>query len=555
MRRNMLFGLLVLVIMVNYSYLEAAPKRALTLQERIACTESIEKIYWNHRIWPKENPQPKPSFESLITKDEMKAQTIDTLQKSEALLKIWKKPITAEQLQAEMNRIAFNTHQPDLLKELWSALNNDPHLIAECMVRPVLVDRLIREAYASDESIREQLKRKAMENSEAYADVPFETWWKDAKAQIPQMIKESLHDFRLPDVTIDSCAEEAWNIISPQNYSDANGQNITTFIPGQRKAHTSVWTGVEMIIWGGMYGKTYINTGGKYLPAIDAWIETSLVRAPFPRVGHTAVWTGTEMIIWGGWNREYYYDTGGRYNPMNNTWTGVMMIKSPSERVYHTAVWTGTEMIIWGGRPYTQVGGKYNPATNLWTAMSADNAPAAREWHSAIWSGTEMIIWGGWDEDSYFNSGARYNPSTNTWKSISDKNTPPASALFTAVWTGKEMIVWGGMGGENNGGIYNPASNTWTATSLNNAPSPRSLHSAVWSGTEMIIWGGWNSKTYFNNGGKYNLEKDSWTSIAAPSSFSIRNMHSAEWIGIGMIVWGGWDGAQFYNDGALYCSP
>ena len=58
-----------------------------------------------------------------------------------------------------------------------------------------------------------------------------------------------------------------------------------------------------MIVWGG----TNINTGGEYLndglrynPGTNSWIATSVTNAPTARYGHTAVWTGSEMIVWGG---------------------------------------------------------------------------------------------------------------------------------------------------------------------------------------------------------------------------------------------------------------
>ena len=32
----------------------------LTLQDRIWAQTQIERVYYNHRLWPKENPDPKP---------------------------------------------------------------------------------------------------------------------------------------------------------------------------------------------------------------------------------------------------------------------------------------------------------------------------------------------------------------------------------------------------------------------------------------------------------------------------------------------------------------
>ena len=52
-----------------------------------------------------------------------------------------------------------------------------------------------------------------------------------------------------------------------------------------------------MIVWG---GNGLFNTGGRYNPSTDSWTATSTTNAPDARYGHTAVWTGSEMIVWGG---------------------------------------------------------------------------------------------------------------------------------------------------------------------------------------------------------------------------------------------------------------
>ena len=56
-----------------------------------------------------------------------------------------------------------------------------------------------------------------------------------------------------------------------------------------------------MIVWGGFspdHGS--FNTGGRYNPSTDSWTATSTTNAPSARAFHTAVWTGSEMIVWGG---------------------------------------------------------------------------------------------------------------------------------------------------------------------------------------------------------------------------------------------------------------
>ena len=65
----------------------------------------------------------------------------DYLRNSQALEDYWQRPITADQLQTEMERMASHTKQPDVLRELFEALGNDPFVIAECLARPALAER------------------------------------------------------------------------------------------------------------------------------------------------------------------------------------------------------------------------------------------------------------------------------------------------------------------------------------------------------------------------------------------------------------------------------
>src|SRR5205823_5833600 len=81
----------------------------------------------------------------------------------------------------------------------------------------------------------------------------------------------------------------------------------------------------------------------------DMWTPTSINLAPTARQSHTAVWTGSEMIIWGGTDPSSDFNTGGRYNPSTDSWTPTSTVNAPAARAFHTAVWTGSEMIVWGG--------------------------------------------------------------------------------------------------------------------------------------------------------------------------------------------------------------
>ena len=101
-----------------------------------------------------------------------------------------------------------------------------------------------------------------------------------------------------------------------------------------------------MIVWGGFDGTFRLNTGGKYNPSTNSWTATSTNNAPVGREFHTAVWTGSEMIVWGGGS---YQNTGGKYNPGTDSWTATDITRAPGGRTAHTAVWTGSQMIVWAG--------------------------------------------------------------------------------------------------------------------------------------------------------------------------------------------------------------
>jgi hypothetical protein len=144
--------------------------------------------------------------------------------------------------------------------------------------------------------------------------------------------------------------------------------------------------------------------------AADTWASTSTINAPTARFA-PAVWTGSEMIVWGGWTGSNYLNTGGRYNPSTDSWTATSTHNAPAARAV-PAVWTGSEMIVWGGSPdafdeVRHTGGRYNPGTDSWTATSLAHAPHGRDNHTAVWTGSEIIVWGG-EGTSLFNTGGRY---------------------------------------------------------------------------------------------------------------------------------------------------
>jgi hypothetical protein len=125
-------------------------KQTLTFADRVAYQRAIEEVYWQHRIWPAASASPKPPLDKMMSQREIEKKVEDYLRNSQALEDYWQRPITSDQLQAEMERIASNTKQPGVLREIFAALGNDPFVVVECLARPVLAERLLTELYAHD---------------------------------------------------------------------------------------------------------------------------------------------------------------------------------------------------------------------------------------------------------------------------------------------------------------------------------------------------------------------------------------------------------------------
>ena len=548
----------------------------LTFAERVAYQRAIEEVYWRHRIWPKERPDSKPSLEAVLSHAQLEQKVRNYLRTSQELDDHWHRPITREQLQTEMDRMAQHTKQPEVLREIFQALGNNPFLIAECLARPALSARFATNFYGR-------------------AKEPLTSWRASAENELPRLIATGTGSYTLPTILDEvECVDDTWIATS------------TTNAPTGRDQHTAVWTGSEMIVWGGENNGVLLNTGGRYNPSTDTWTATSTTNAPAVRLYCTAVWTGTEMIVWGGFGNGYL-NTGGRYDPSADSWTATSTINAPEGREYHTAVWSGSEMIVWGGRDQSifrlNTGGRYDPGTDSWTATSTINAPFGRDDHTAVWTGSEMIVWGGFFVDGggghYVNTGGRYDPSADSWTATSTANAPSARISHTAVWTDSAMIVWGGEGNSgrlNTGGIYDPGMDSWTATRTSNAPFPRTGHTAVWTGNEMIIWGGFGptasgtQQAQFaaptgianakgvpqpspsamiiasakptatgtptpGDGGRYDVNMDTWRATSTINAPNARWTHTAVWTGSEMIVWGGYfGGVTRFQDGGRYCA-
>lgn len=119
-----------------------------------------------------------------------------------------------------------------------------------------------------------------------------------------------------------------------------------------------------MIIWGGKIPGCIDNCGtkggAKYNPKNDTWEKVSDVNSSSRRYSHSAIWTGKEMIIYGG-----AYDSiagselakdGKKYDPELDKWDSISNVGAPEGGLF-LSVWTSLVMIVWDS--YRQSGAMY----------------------------------------------------------------------------------------------------------------------------------------------------------------------------------------------------
>jgi hypothetical protein len=265
-----------------------------------------------------------------------------------------------------------------------------------------------------------------------------------------------------------------------------------------RTAYAAVWTGKQMIVFGGLshgptHGPTFYGDGAAYDPATRTW--TKVPAGPLsPRVAQAVVWTGKDVLIFGGVGSGFWTD-GAAYDPAARTWRKLAPIPASLKGTPQFAVWTGKVMVAWDfvgpGNSGSRVAATYKPATNSWTVGTAPAPANIAQWGDVFWTGKQMLVWGNSGLRQGRIDGFAYNPATGKWSTL-----PPSPFGRTgrfamlAAWTGKYLVVGGGTGTvglHKDAATYDPATRTWTR--LPDAPvgfEGNSTAPDIWTGSSVI---------------------------------------------------------------------
>ncbi len=492
---TLFFTPLLLLLALGFSVQadSKTPKR-FDMEQLVACQTLIEDIRWSNRIWPKGNKSPKPPRSEIITDGQIRAKVEKRLHMEAVLGELYGVDINEKLLQAEIDRMARSTRNPDRLQVLFDVLENNPVAIAECLARPALVQNKLYNSYASDNRQHGALRDKAEAILAGLTDLDTFSAPNVQKNRLTFVPRSD--DSRLSLVADDPASHAQRIELDADEFARKVSRLVRDSIT-QTESNLDLHETETAFIYEKLLNQTEdsieVYTLVWQKQGFDTWLASQPykmdTKSPQPFSGELNL-----PIITGN-------GTGDTRGPKDVVIADAWAVydQAPAGRILHTAVWTGSEMIVWGGyyynfgANYLNTGSRYRPDTDSWSAITTKGAPGGRQEHTAIWTGSEMIVWGGFDGSSYLDTGGSYNPDTDTWSEI-NSGTLTGRSGHTAVWTDDEMIIWGGEDWAevtNTGGSYDPATDTWTSMPDGvTAPSGRTYHTAVWTGSEMIVWGG-----------------------------------------------------------------
>lgn len=315
-----------------------------------------------------------------------------------------------------------------------------------------------------------------------------------------------------------------------------------------------VWTGEEMIVWGGVSRGGAIEAvadGAAYDPVADSWRRI----APAPSgvlgaVGAAAAWTGTTAVFWAG-NSPDGPAAGGVYDPTTDTWR--RLPDGPlGPREGYVAVWTGTELLIVGGTSgdgFAQpVAAAVDPRDGSWRLLPALNELGALRPTGAVWNGDRAFLAGSQylcPEEGSSCTETRpvflaYDPSTDQVDEIDLARAPvdeqTAASLAPIGWTGERVVLSASAGVSSERVVlYEPGSGRWQIGAVSACTAEDDgYEQAAWVGDRYVVPCGTDRIEV------YDVDSDVWaTIVAGRSPLNSRIGSVIVWSGSDLIAWSG----------------
>ena len=238
---------------------------------------------------------------------------------------------------------------------------SDPFVIAECLARPALAERLLTHWYASDQRIHSEAKHRAEVELQTHPTVEQMKQLSGTYSEM-ELIKDNTvgwaessgpeHAVKLNNDEWDNTLQKlAAMFLDHPVAGGATLQIKTGLVSALQEDETRYYAtaviektdkGLKLasVSWAKDPLQSWLSRMENQLPSTSATTDTgyalpkisdgagciddtwtATAGPPDSRFGHTAVWTGGEMIVWGGYDGTNDFNSGYRYDPATDTWT------------------------------------------------------------------------------------------------------------------------------------------------------------------------------------------------------------------------------------------
>jgi hypothetical protein len=311
--------------------------------------------------------------------------------------------------------------------------------------------------------------------------------------------------------------------------------------PLSPRFHSSaVWSGTELLVWGGTtaslsFQAPSFSDGAAYDPVADEW--RNLADAPLhARSRQAAVWTGTEMLLWGGSDQgsgflldgeDPGFTDGAAYDPAHDSWRKIA--DAPFGWVNNAAsIWTGTDWIVAvssreGDTPQLEFMA-YNAGSDSWRLLPPITSTIESE-TSLAWTGRDLIV-------RNLGTGAfRLEGMTGEWLPMPD--TPDHAGINSnLLWTGDELfaITIEALGGEDYRQLligWTPERDAWRVVS----EPPTTVNDATMISADGHL-------LLAQSGLAYDFASGAWSNFVTPDA-AIRTGAVEVWMSDSLAIWGG----------------
>jgi hypothetical protein len=244
---------------------------------------------------------------------------------------------------------------------------------------------------------------------------------------------------------------------APSNAAPARGawHALARSPLGPRAGINPVWTGTEVLVWGGNRGMLFLQDGAAYNPSTQSWRSLTPNQWAFPST--ISVWAGDRFVV-------LAKNSGATYVPATDAWHDLPNLPSRVNGSFLGVVWTGHDILGVAQNRGSIFVARYDPSSNSWVLGPAQQAaiPTDNEHVSVAWTGTALGYWDG------NHQGWLYTPTKQTWRKLPPTANPPDTRSSLADVDGRLVVAYPtGSGNQRQLVVAQLSADTWhTVTTL-----------------------------------------------------------------------------------------